>query len=85
MREFLFMGNQFVLRAEADFTDKRDLSSFYYKEGDNWQKLGIDQPMYFKMDLFTGCRFGLFYYSTEQTGGYVDFSKFQFIWPEYVY
>ena len=50
-----------------------------------YQKLGIDQPMYFKMDLFTGCRFGLFYYSTEQTGGYVDFSKFQFIWPEYVY
>ena len=41
--------------------------------------------MYFKMYLFTGCRFGLFYYSTEQTGGYVDFSKFQFIWPEYVY
>ena len=74
-----------TIYAEADFTDKRDLSSFYYKEGDNWQKLGIDQPMYFKMDLFTGCRFGLFYYSTEQTGGYVDFSKFQFIWPEYVY
>lgn len=78
-------GESICLRAEADFTDKRDLSSFYYKEGDNWQKLGIDQPMYFKMDLFTGCRFGLFYYSTEQTGGYVDFSKFQFIWPEYVY
>lgn len=78
-------GESICLRAEADFTDKRDLSSFYYKEGDNWQKLGIDQPMYFKMDLFTGCRFGLFYYSTEQTGGYVDFSKFQFIWQEYVY
>lgn len=78
-------GESICLRAEADFTDKRDLSSFYYKEGYNWQKLGIDQPMYFKMDLFTGCRFGLFYYSTEQTGGYVDFSKFQFIWPEYVY
>ena len=35
--------------------------------------------MYFKMDLFTGCRFGLFYYSTKQTGGFVDFSKFQFL------
>ena len=67
------------LRAEADFTDKKDLASFFYKNREGWQKLGIDQPMYFKMDLFTGCRFGLFYYSTKQT---VDFSKFQFFEPK---
>lgn len=70
------------LRAEADFTDKKDLASFFYKNREGWQKLGIDQPMYFKMDLFTGCRFGLFYYSTKQTGGFVDFSKFQFFEPK---
>ena len=40
------------LRAEADFTDKKDLASFFYKNREGWQKLGIDQPMYFKMDLF---------------------------------
>ncbi len=71
-------SKQIQLRVEADFTDKKDVAGFYYKKNLNWEKLGIDQAMYFKMDLFTGCRFGLFYYSTRQIGGYVDFSNFKF-------
>ena len=54
------------LRAEADFTDKKDLASFFYKNREGWQKLGTDQPMYFKMILLS-MSFRLFYYSTKKT------------------
>ncbi|WP_455436143.1 family 43 glycosylhydrolase [Hungatella hathewayi] len=66
------------LRAEADFEDMTDRACFYYESGEHWKKLGTDQRMYFKMDLFTGCRFGLFYYSTKEIGGMADFAKFYF-------
>ena len=30
----------------------------------------------FRLDHFTGCRFGLFMFSTKEAGGYADFSNF---------
>lgn len=66
------------LRLEADFADKKDEASFFYKDSDTWHKLGIDQKLYFKMDHFAGCRFALFYYSTQKTGGWADFMDFKY-------
>lgn len=66
------------LRVEADFTYRKDEAEFFYKDGKDWKKLGITQKLYFKMDHFTGCRFGLSYYSTTQTGGIADFLDFHY-------
>lgn len=67
-----------TLRCCLDFENKKDEARFFYRDGDTWRPLGISQKMYFKMDHFTGCRFGLFLYSTEKTGGVADFMKFRF-------
>lgn len=66
------------LRLEVDFTDKKDEAAFFFRQNGKWQQIGIVQKLYFKMDHFTGCRFGLFFYSTEQTGGISDFLDFRY-------
>lgn len=66
------------LRVEADFEYKKDEAEFFYKKNHEWCKLGVKHKLYFKMDHFTGCRFGLSYYSTMQIGGIVDFLDFRY-------
>ncbi len=71
------------LRLEADFTRMRDRVAFsYWKEGEDgkgwlgkWIGAG-EQPVAFRLDHFTGCRFGLAVYSTIQTGGKAAFGDF---------
>lgn len=63
-------------RVAADFTQMKDEAEFFYHAGDGFQKIGAAQKLYFKMDHFTGCRFGLFVYSTKETGGCAVFSEF---------
>lgn len=62
-----------TLKVHADFADMRDAADCFYLDGGVWKSIGISQKMYFKLDQFTGCRFGLFLFSTKQTGGYADF------------
>lgn len=67
-----------TLKVHGDFRDKKDEADFAYELNGIWKPLGIRQKLYFKMDHFTGCRFGLFMYATCQTGGTVDFMKFRY-------
>lgn len=67
-----------TLKVHTDFTDMRDRADCFYLADEEWKHIGISQKMYFKMDHFTGCRFGLFLFSTKQTGGYADFMKFRY-------
>lgn len=46
--------------------------------GGIWKQIGITQKLYFKMDHFTGCRFGLFVYATKETGGQAGFARFRY-------
>ncbi len=73
------------LRAEAEFEMMKDEVTFYYRkaekdrvsiEDEEWKKLGETHKMYFKLDHFTGYRFGLFVYATKETGGSAVFEKF---------
>ncbi len=71
-------GNKVVLKMRADFFDNIDEAEFYYQEGECWNKLGITQKLYFRLDHFAGCRVGLFMYSTKITGGAADFEQFMY-------
>lgn len=64
------------LRAAVDFTKGKDTAKFYYQKGWGWQKIGADHKLYFMLDHFTGCRFGLFMYSTKEIGGKAGFRDF---------
>ncbi len=64
------------LRVEADFTGMKDEATFFYWCGEAWKKIGVTHKLYFRMDHFTGCRFGLCVYSTLAAGGSAAFSDF---------
>ena len=69
-------GETVTIKAIADFTNMKDTAKFLYKKGWGYNKIGTDHKMYFKLDHFTGCRFGLFMYSTKESGGQAGFSNF---------
>lgn len=80
-RESIYLGQQISsarLMVKTDFTYMRDEATFYYQSGDTWVKLGDTHKLAFKLDHFTGCRVGLFVYSTKQTGGKGVFSDFTY-------
>ncbi len=73
-------GTKIRLKVAADFTDGRDKADFFYLDAQGkWQGIGITQSLYFKLDFFTGCRFGLFVYATKEIGGKAGFSDFKYI------
>jgi len=76
------------LRIEADFTQMKDEAKFFYYDGEYncegkcdsgaWKQIGIVQKLYFKLDHFAGCRFGLFVYATKEIGGRGGFARFRY-------
>ncbi len=65
------------LKAECDFTDRRDIGYFYYSlDGKTWKPIGNQLKMEYSMPHFMGYRFGLFNYATREPCGYVDFDWF---------
>ena len=74
-------GNAVQLKLEVDFTRMKDTAAFYYRNADAetdapWIQLGGPHKLYFKLDHFTGCRFGLAVYSTKEPGGWAAFRNF---------
>ncbi|MCR5397908.1 MAG: glycoside hydrolase 43 family protein [Lachnospiraceae bacterium] len=65
------------LRVKADFTKEPDTCTYSYKQGDKWIELSNVHKLYFRLDMFIGARFGLFAYSTKQTGGCAVFRDFR--------
>lgn len=70
---------QIRFRAEADFLNQRDEVRFFYERNGAWKPIGPVHKLYFKLDHFTGCRFGLFAYATAETGGSAVFSDFRYL------
>lgn len=71
-------GPRLRLRVQLDFTDMKDRACFYYQDKGKWVQIGIEYKLHFGLDHFTGCRFGLFYYSTESSGGEALFQDFRY-------
>lgn len=63
-------------KIEVDFDHMKDEATLFYDAGEGWKQIGEIQKMNFRLDHFTGCRFGLFVYATETIGGRVTFSEF---------
>ncbi len=63
-------------KIEVDFDHMRDEAKLFYDAGEGWKQIGPVQKLYFRLDHFTGCRFGLFIYATRTIGGRVTFSEF---------
>ena len=66
------------LRAHGDFRNNANLATFAYSlDGIRWNDIGNTTRMRFDhQQHFMGYKFGLFNYSTQSTGGYVDFDYF---------
>lgn len=66
------------LKAECDFTDRRDIAYFHYSlDGKTWKPIGNQLKMEYSMPHFMGYRYGLFNYATREPGGFVDFDWFR--------
>lgn len=75
-----FSGSKITFGCEAVFDDMKDTGRFYYKDAAGKKAyVGGDVNLKFLLDHFTGARFGLFVYSTKETGGSAEFSDFRMI------
>lgn len=78
--------DRIYLKVNCDYRENRKLNQtwrmkdeayFYYSlDGENWTQIGDTLNMSYDWPDFMGYRFGLFYYSTKNCGGYVDFDSF---------
>ena len=66
------------LRIDADFTDMKDEIAFSYGMGDGFTKLGGMHRLEFRLDHFTGARFGLCVFATKEAGGTAVFRDFRY-------
>lgn len=64
---------------DGEYNSEYDDNSDSRHNGEcRWKPIGIAQKLYFKLDHFAGCRFGLFVYATKQIGGKGGFSRFRY-------
>ncbi len=72
-------GARIFLKAEFSFSDKKDQAAFYYSlDNVHWMMPAKPVQLKFTLDIFVGCRVGLFCYGTAKTGGFADFREFRF-------
>ena len=65
-----------TLKATCEFGHGKEFCEFWYLANDEWKQLGTKHHVRFDLRHFTGCRFGLYNYSTKQLGGEAKFSHF---------
>lgn len=71
------------LKIKASFEGMVDMAQFYFTkdiadETPEWIKVGPDHKLRFYLDHFTGARFGLCVYSSQETGGMGVFEQFTY-------
>ena len=71
------------IRAEATLEMPNDEVRFLWKHNGKWEQLGPAHRLKFTLDHFCGCRFGLFMYATQETGGEAEFREFRYSVPEF--
>jgi len=72
-----FKGDRIWLKAKANCIVDSAIV-FYSLNGNDYEPIGNSLKMHFAGWWWTGYRFGLFNYSENKSGGYVDFNQFIF-------
>ena len=72
-------GDVITLCAETDFTMMKDEGRFGVYENGIVRPFGETVKLRYRLDHFTGVRFGLFIFSTKETGGSAVFSNFNYV------
>lgn len=72
----LLPGPVVQVRMSANFSDMIDTVEFAWKNGGHWETAGEKHKLYFRLDHFTGCRFGLAMFSSRESGGEAVFRDF---------
>jgi hypothetical protein len=67
----------FRVRIHVNFADEKDEAICGIFRDGKWEKIGGVHKLSFRLDHFTGARFGLFVYSTKESGGKAGFSDFR--------
>ncbi len=70
------------LRVNIDMEGGMNTAEFFYQNKNRWKRVGETHNLFFRLDHSMGCRFGLFIYSTETTGGEALFKDFRYIYEE---
>jgi hypothetical protein len=70
-------GNTIYLRTIASNSTGKATFQYSY-DNRTFNAIGNELLMRFNLKVFTGNKFCLFNYATEETGGYVDFDWFRF-------
>ena len=66
------------LRIDCNFQDQRDLAKLSYSiDGQTWNTIGNPLRMVYTLPHFMGYRYGLFHFSTRESGGNADFDWFR--------
>lgn len=68
------------IRLNVNFEDMEDMAEFYYQNKKRWKRVGEPHKLVFRLDHFTGCRFGLFNFATKEIGGEAIFTEFRYIY-----
>ena len=71
-------STQIRLKLRANFINNTDVVEFLYYENNEWKQLGVKHKLRFMLDHFTGCRIGLFNFSTKNIGGKAFFRDFRY-------
>ena len=66
------------VKISANFTDMADTVEFAWKNDGRWETVGERHKLYFRLDHFTGCRFALAVYATQESGGEAVFTDFTY-------
>ena len=64
---------------KADFENLKDEMDFFYEENGKLLKVGSPHRLFYRLEHFTGYRFGLFVFSTRETGGEAVFTDFSYL------
>ncbi len=80
---FVLESAAVTMRVCTDFTNMKDKAQFYIKQNQQWQPVGEECELFFKLDHFCGVRAGLCYYGTKELGGVAQFSAVKHIRREH--
>lgn len=64
------------LKLVTDYRNGSYATFMYSYDGNKWKQLSEKRALSYDLDMFTGCRFAMFYYSTENYGGNIKIDYF---------